>query len=165
MYHPGRWFARFFVAGTLLPWLAFVAARAALGPIIESAAYVVPGVLMFAAVWNFIIACLVPPVVLMLVESTRHGPITWYRLNDEERELFAKAMYGTFCVLSAILFAMIWRESHLSLFPVLMTSFLPAIVASLSGVLVATIIVAGRHMLQRRNAKAPPASFSRRRPA
>jgi hypothetical protein len=100
------------------------------------------------------------------VESTRQGPITWYRLTDDEREVFAKTMYVTFCVLTAVLFAMIWRDSQLAVFPVLMTSFLPAIIASLSGVLVATITVAGRHLvLQRRNAKAPPASFSRRRPA
>lgn len=165
MYHPGRWFTRFLVAGTLLPWLAFAVARAALGPIIESVVYVVPGVLMFAAAWNFVVACLVPPVVLMLVESTRQGPITWYRLNDDERELFAKIMYATFCLITAILFAVIWKGNHLAVFPVLMTSFLPAIVASLSGVLVATITIVGRHTLQRRNAKAPPASFSRRRPA
>lgn len=156
MYHPGRWFARFLGAGAFLPWLAFAAVQADLISIIDTAHFVVPGVMIFAAGWNFALACLVGPVALMLVESTRQGPISWYRLDDDERELFAKAMFATFCILTVILFALVWREQQLAVVPVLMTSFLPALVASLAGVLVATTVVAGRHMRQRRKTGPAP---------
>jgi hypothetical protein len=149
VFHTGQWLAALFLAAAVLPWLAGMSVWLTLGHAREVNDSV-SGFLMVSSLWNYFIASLIPPVALMLVEKTRTGPITWYRLRDDERQLFAQTMFGTVCLLTVLLFGLVWREHRGAIIPVMMTSFLPAMVATLSGVLLGTIVVAGRHLWQRR---------------
>ena len=149
MFHSGHWLAALFLAAVVLPWAAGISAWATFGHAGEVHDSL-SGFLMLSSLWNYFVACLIPPIALMLVERTRNGPITWCRLRDDERQLFAQTMFATVCVLTVILFGLVWREHHGAIIPVMMTSYLPAFVATLAGVLLGTIVVAGRHLWQRR---------------
>ena len=159
-YRPARWIGRFLLAGALLPWIAGFAVWISSGTAMNTGDGSIAWPMIFAAAWNYLLAAVISPVALMMVSSTRQGPITWHRLSDQERRIFAMTMLSTFCTLTLILAAMVWRANHGSIIPVMLTSFLVTMVGTLAGVLMATAIVATRHMHRVKRVKAVPhASF------
>ena len=166
MYRAAPWIASLFIASLALPWTAGAAVWVWVGHSIVAAQRAVSPGLVFAAAWNYLFACLIPPIALMLVARTRRGPITWRRLPDRDRRLFAKTMLATMCIVSLFFFALTWQANQLMIVPVLITSFMVTLVGSMAGVLAGTGLVALKRSLRQhqRKTRMPPATFGRRHP-
>lgn len=166
MYRPAPWIASLFLAGVALPWTAGAAVWVWVGHSIVAAQRAVSPGLVLVAAWNYLFACLIPPIALMLVARTRRGPITWRRLPDRDRRLFAKTMFATVCLVSLFFFALTWQANRLMIVPVLITSVVVTLVGSMAGVLAGTGLVALRRSLRahQRRTKMPPVTLARRHP-